>query len=202
MLASTKPRIVRNPPKRQFTEATYRKAKPFLLNESGGRCAYSLQHFERVGYRCMEVDHFNPTLRGPARNDYANLLPATRHCNGAKSDLWPTAELRRVGARFLNPTKEQDYGVHIFEDAESHELVGVTAAGRYHIRCCDLNAPHLVLERRDRAKLQRILNEYLVTSKAPLQLLDGKEICNASAVLRAIAERMIPPIPAPLSESS
>jgi len=202
MSVSTKPRIVRNPPGRKFTESTYRKAKPFLLRESDGRCAYSLQHVERVGYKCIDVDHFNPNLKGPSRNNYTNLLPATRHCNGSKSDLWPTGDLRKAGVRFLNPTKEQDYGVHIFEDAESHQLVGITPAGRYHIRCCDLNAPHLVLERCDRAKLREILNEYHVRAKAPLQLLDGKEICDTSAVLRAIAEKMIPPIPVPPSERS
>jgi hypothetical protein len=150
----------------------------------------------------MEVDHFNPNLKGPSRNDYTNLLPATRHCNGAKSNLWPAAELRKVGVRILNPTKEQDYGTHVFEDTATHELVGVSPAGRYHIRCCDLNAPHLVLERRDRAKLRKILNEYHLTTKAPIQLLDGKEICDASAVLRAILERMIPPIPSPPQKQS
>lgn len=170
---------------------------PFLLSDFGGRCAYSLQHVERVGYRCMEVDHFNPNLRGPARHRYSNLFPATRHCNGSKSGLWPHAELRKAGVRFLNPTKEHDYGVHIFEDPQSHELVGVTPAGKYQIRCCDLNSPHLVLERRDRAKLRELLDDYGVTSKAPLQALDGQQLADYSALLRGIVERMIPPIPAP-----
>jgi hypothetical protein len=195
MSASTRSRVVRNPPKRKFTESTYRKAKPFLLRDFDGRCAYSLQHYERVGYKCMEVDHFNPNLRGPARHDYSNLFPATRHCNGSKSDLWPAAKLRKAGVRFLNPTKEVDYGVHIFEDPVSNELVGTSPAGIFHIRCCDLNAPHLVLERRDRAKLRALLNEYCVTTKAPLPVLDGKQVLDASSILRAIVERMIPPIP-------
>src|SRR5260370_537914 len=120
MSVSTKARIVKHPPKHRFTESTYRKAKPFLLKDSEGRCAYSLQHVEKVGYKWMEVDHFNPNIRGPSRNDYSNLLPATRHCNGSKSGLWPDAELRKAGGRFLNPAKERDYGVHIFENPTTH----------------------------------------------------------------------------------
>src|SRR5258708_40289089 len=126
MSPSQPPRVVRNPRKRKFTASTYRKAKPFLLNDFESRCAYSLQHVNRVGYKCMEADHFNPNLRGPARNDYSNLFPATRHCNGSKSDSWPDAHFTRLGARFLNPTKEQDYGAHIFEDTTSYELIGTT----------------------------------------------------------------------------
>src|SRR5438552_130453 len=110
MSRSTTPRVIRHPPRRRFTESTYRKAKPFLLNDFDGRCAYSLQHVNRVGNWCIEVDHFNPTLRGPARNEYSNLFPATRHCNGSKRDTWPDARFRKLGARFLNPTEEQDYG--------------------------------------------------------------------------------------------
>src|SRR5689334_18284672 len=137
MSPSTAPRVIRHAPNRRFTEATYRRAMPFLLADFGGRCAYSLQHVNRIGYMCMEVDHFNPILRGPARNDFSNLFPATRHCNGSKQGSWPDARLRRLGVRFLNPTKEQDYGVHIFEDPRSHELVGLSPQGKYQIRCCD-----------------------------------------------------------------
>src|ERR1043166_3812384 len=103
-----RPRIKRNPPNRKFTENTYKKAKPSLLRDSGYRCAYSLQHVEKVGYRNIEVDHFNPTLEGPSRNQYSNFVPATRNCNGAKSDLWPSKESQKAGVRFLNPFDEQD----------------------------------------------------------------------------------------------
>jgi hypothetical protein len=190
------PRVIRHPPNRKFTASTYRRAVPYLLADFEGRCAYSLQHVNRVGFRLMEVDHFNPNLRGPARNDYSNLLPATRHCNGAKQATWPDAHFRKLGARFLNPTKEQDYGVHIFEDPASHRLVAITPAGRYHIRCCDLNAPHLIQERAERERLRRILNDYPVTAKRPLQITLQGEALDVSAILRAILKDMIPPIPA------
>lgn len=111
--------------------------------------------------------------------------------------MWPSGELRKLGARFLNPTKEQDYGVHIFEDPGTHELVGTTPAGKYHIRCCDLNAPHLVQERHDRAQLTKLLSDYFVTGKVSVsQLVDGT-VLDASSVLRAILSKMIPPIAAP-----
>jgi len=197
MSLSTTPRVARHPPKRKFTASTYRKAIPYLLQDFEGRCAYSLQHVNRVGLKLMEVDHFNPNLRGPARNNYSNLFPATRHCNGAKQDTWPTAQLAKLGVRFLNPSKEQDYGVHIFEDPTSHQLVGTTPAGKYHIRCCDLNAPHLVLERAERARLRCILNDYPVTTKLPIQIPSQGQLLDASSVLRAILENMIPQIPAP-----
>lgn len=197
MSRSTTPRVVRHPLSRKFTASTYRKAIPYLLRDFEGRCAYSLQHVNRVGLKLMEVDHFNPNLRGPARNNYSNLFPATRHCNGSKQDTWPDAHFTKLGARFLNPTKEQDYGVHIFEDPLSHLLVGTSPAGKYHVRCCDLNSPHLVLERAERARLRRVLNDYPVTAKLPLQISHQGQMLDASSVLRAILENMIPQIPAP-----
>jgi hypothetical protein len=145
----------------------------------------------------MEVDHFNPILRGLARNKYANLFPATRHCNGSKASLWPSAGLRKAGVRFLDPTKEHDYGVHIFEDPATHALIGTTPAGRYHIRCCDLNAPHLVIERRDRAKLRELLHSCHVTSRVPLSVLADENALDIATVLRGILEKMILPIPPP-----
>ena len=32
----------------------------------------------------MEIDHFDPTLEGAARNRYSNLMLATAHCNNFK----------------------------------------------------------------------------------------------------------------------
>ncbi len=196
MSTSTKSRVVRKPIPRKFTESTYRKARLFLLRNFDWRCAYSLQHVDRVGLKCMEVDHFNPLLRGASRNKYSNLFPATRHCNGSKGQHWPSTKLRKTGIRFLNPCEEHDYGVHIFENPITHELLGVTPAGIYHIRYCDLNAPHLVLERKERAKLREVLNACPVTAKLPISVLDGSQMLDFSVLLRAIVEKMIPSIPA------
>jgi hypothetical protein len=105
----------------------------------------------------MEIDHFDPTIPGRARNQYENLFLSSRFCNGRKQGNWPEPIERAKGVRFLNCCEELDYGKHIFEDPETHCVFGVTAAGRYHIRILDLNAPHLVEERAERAHYRYLL---------------------------------------------
>ena len=149
-----------------------------------------MQHTYRAGgRRCMEVDHYNPNKKDDAIQQYSNLFLATRHCNGAKSDRWPSGKERRLGIRFLNCCEEADYGLHILEDPDTHEVVGVTPAGRYHVRNCDLNAPHLVEERKERARLWRIL------SAQPVRIKHGWSLPEEARVLKAVADRMIPTIP-------
>src|SRR5260370_9241981 len=153
-------------PRQRLNEHNYRKrALPFLRADFKGRCAYSMQHESRPGLRSMEVDHFNPFLRGNRRHRYTNLFFSTRHCNNAKRRHWPTASQLSKDIRYLNCCEELDYGVHIFEDPETNRLVGATPAGRYHIRMCDLNAPHFVRERSERPALR----ELLTTRKAIIQ---------------------------------
>lgn len=138
----------------------------------------------------MEVDHFDSRRKNDVFQNYFNLVLATRHCNGAKSDR-PTAKERSAGLRFLNPCEELDYGKHIFEHPDTHELVGVTPEGIYHIRCCDLNADHLVAERADRAEIIRLLREMPVTIDTKGPLAPPKEI----SLLMDQLTRMIPEIP-------
>jgi hypothetical protein len=148
-----------------------------------------MQHWQRAGgKKCVEVDHFRP--KGKNRNHYSNLFPATRHCNGAKGQTWPTAADQRDGIRFLNPCKEADYGTQIFEDANTHELVGVNAAARFHIICCDLNAEHLIAERRDRAQIRKALSQTPATITGSL-----KGFAESLLALRKQLELMIPEIP-------
>lgn len=187
---STTPRIVRGkPPKRTFTEYTYKKAKPFLMRDFQRRCAYSQQHTDRsLGERTMEVDHFNPTLVGAARNRYPNLFLGTRHCNASKSNIWPTKKDRKLGIRLLNPCKEMDYGVHVFEHPITHRLIGVTPSGDFHITACDLNATHLVSERTQRAAIHDLLFGTPVLIKREGSLLPAD-------LLFQQFEKMIPMIP-------
>jgi HNH endonuclease len=111
-----------------------------------------MRHTECAGgIRHMEIDHFDPHLKGMARDAYSNLMLATRHCNNMKNDDAPFAHTLGSGTRLLNPTKEADYGHHIFEDPKTHELVGTTAVGKYHIDILDLNHETFVWERRKRA---------------------------------------------------
>lgn len=187
------PRIIRgDPPKKNLTENTYKKAKPYLLRDFCRRCAYSQQHTDRsLGEKTMEIDHFNPELKGLERNRYKNLLLSTRHCNGAKSSTWPSKAARKKGIHILNPCEERDFGVHIFEHPITHRLIGVTAAGDYHITTCDLNARHLVEERRDRARIHELLSDTDVTVKGQLGTFPTPE----TLLLREQLEKMIPMIP-------
>ena len=137
----------------------------------------------------MEVDHFNPNKKAEPIQQYSNLFLSSRHCNGAKRDRWPTGRDREAGIRFLNCCEEADYGLHIFEDPDDHTLVGVTPAGKYHVRNCDLNAPHLVLERDRRARLWALLESQRITIKKDLpSMLQHLE------VLKDEVEKMIPKI--------
>ena len=161
--SSRSPRIVRKqkPPRYWYAHRKYLK---YLLLDFGGRCAYSCQHMDRAGgVGAMDIDHFDPHLRPPKRNTYANLMLATRHCNGKKGKR-PTKAERRAGLRFLNPCEETDYGVHIFEDPDTFELWGATPEGRYHVRVLDLNAGHLVKERRVRHALRMMKKEPIIVT--------------------------------------
>lgn len=186
-------RVKRGPgPKQKLRARNYRsRALPFLLADFQHRCAYSMQHSSRVGVRTMEVDHFNPRLPNSLRHRYTNLFLATRHCNGAKGENWPSEAQLNKGIHFLDCCQEQDYGVHIFENAETHRVYGVSPPGRYHVRMCDLNAPHLVRERRQRFELNRILT----SSPAIIRDLGrALELVNLLRLLKDIGGKMIPPI--------
>lgn len=122
-------------------------------------------HIDWNSQRDLHVDHFNPTLTHPDRNRYGNLFLASSHCNGLKSNTWPTRAERKRDKRFLNPRREMDYGGQIFEVPETHRLVGTTPAARYHIRILGLNAPHLVNLRKERSNLHELLQETPVVCK-------------------------------------
>jgi hypothetical protein len=188
-------RVQRGPgPKQKLRAHNYRvRSLPFLLKDFKDRCAYSMQHSSTLGVTTMEVDHFNPRLPGRLRHRYVNLYLASRHCNNSKRQHWPTAAQIKEGLRFLDCCSEWDYGEHIFEDPVTHRVYGVTPAGRYHIRMCDLNAPHLIGERRTRSRLR------LVLTSSPAIIRDlgkGLELFNLVKLLNDIVDRLIPPIPA------
>jgi hypothetical protein len=160
------------------------------MTDFEGRCAYSMQHISRAsGRRNMHIDHFNPHLKKEYFQKYSNLFLSTSHCNGSKSDRWPTnKERRELGWGFLNCTKERDYGVHIFEDPDTHEVAGVTPAGRYHVLNCDLNAPQFIEERKDRAECWKTLRSKPIFSS-------GFSVPPELSLIKKMAEKMIPEIP-------
>lgn len=163
----SQPRLKRIVPESKlYAKTGYRSALKNLLGESQGRCGYSMQHVSDFGLRTMEVDHFNPTLKHPPRNLHGNLIAASRHCNGFKSETWPSERMQQKGIRFLNPYSEGDYGVHIIEERSTGLLKGKTPAGRWHIEMLDLNAEFLVQKRLDRTKILTSLKKCAYVSGA------------------------------------
>jgi len=161
------------------------------MRDFGGRCAYSMQHHLRCGK--LEVDHFDPRRKKDLIQEYANLFPASRHCNGKKSGKWPNRAEQAAGGRFLNPCEELDYGEQIFEDPVTHRLLGTTPAAVWHIRNCGLNADHLVDERRRRAEHWRTLKK-----KAVLRITAShRTVAEVIAKFREEVELMVPEIPPP-----
>ena len=192
MSSSSKPRVTRGPaPVKPIKRRRWRNALPELMRDFEGRCAYSMQHHERAG--ALEVDHFDPRQKNDLIQNYNNLFPASRHCNGKKSDHWPTPKEMKAGCRFLNPCKEMDYGEQIFEDPVTYKLVGITPAAIWHIRICGLNADRLVNERAKRAKHLRLIRK-------PVLLRPASDFNTVAEMIRAFSaelELMIPEIPAP-----
>lgn len=143
-----------------YTPNTYRRAKSGLLRCYKERCGYSAIHMHFLGgIRCLEVDHFNPATKKLKKQKYKHYVLASRHCNGSKSDSWPTADQRAKGLRLLNPRVEQDYGVHFVVDKLTGRLIGKTPSGIFHIRVCDLNADTLCNLRMTSLKLKDFLKE-------------------------------------------
>lgn len=141
----------------------------------------------------MEVDHYDPSKKKDPIQNYANLLLASRHCNGNKGEFWPSPEQRRLGIRVINPCEEIDYGLHLFEDPISHKLVGATPTGIAHIELLDLNADHLVEERKQRT-LTHVCYERAQNEAA----FRGEQIpSDLEALFQAAFSRFIPKIPSP-----
>ncbi len=151
-----------------------------------------MMHVAVAGQRCIEVDHHNPKIKGAKRHAYTNLFPAHRLCNNAKQDQWPTRAQQRRQIRLLNPCNEGDYGHQIFEDPESHELIGTTPAARYHIIVLDLNNPAFIEERARRSQFKAMSSEMY---EVPIGGEQAAETIIRS--YRKLERHFIPNIPAP-----
>jgi hypothetical protein len=100
----------------------------------------------------------HPRSKGGRVNDYANLYRSCIGCNRTKSESWPTPAERRRGARFADPCREQDYGVH-FHENEHGELVPQTPCGEYHVLMLRLNRSFRVTYRLERNRFATQLAE-------------------------------------------
>lgn len=157
----------------------------FLLEDFQFRCAYSLLH-HRQESKGLEVDHFDPRQKKRTIQRYDNLMPSARLCNSVKRDQWPSPSERELGLRFLNPTEEQDYNHQIFEDPQTHKLVGTTVAARYHIRVLGLNDDFFI-----RQRLHRSMIAFMFAMPG---IMHGNPV--VEAVKEALSE-LIPPIDPP-----
>jgi hypothetical protein len=151
-------RVIRgDPPPFTLNDNNFGEALPYLLRDSGNRCAYSTVHKDDTAPGEMHVEHFDSRkVDGKRNHNYDNLLAALGACNRAKGYKWPSQEQQRLGGRFLDPSREHDYGVHLFEHADSHKIVATTAAGQFHLRFTGLNSDYLVKKRCSRARAQRL----------------------------------------------
>ena len=166
-----------------------------LLRDFEERCAYSRLHLSRgQGTRCMEIDHFDPATKSVPTQAYESLYLASRHCNGAKGDTWPSPEEQDAGLRFLDCCTEQDYGVHILEDTSTGLLYGTTPAGTYHIEVLELNAPFLVRERQERTQWLQLLKGTPVVARMGT---DVNTIGRCVDLMQKTVRDMIPPTPCP-----
>lgn len=143
------------------------------------------------GETAIDVDHFDPRLKSRYLQSYSNLFPATRHCNGKKQNAWPSKEMEASGIRFLDCTKEHDYGMHILEDPATHRVFGITPAGRYHVRVLDLNAAVFIKHRKMRADLHTIMTQ------TPLEIKEKAfdRLRAAIQLAKGLQELAIPLIP-------
>lgn len=157
------------------------------------RCAYCMRRMDDS--KTMEVDHFNPNQKKDRIQLYQNLFLSDRRCNGTKSNTWPTKEELARGERFLDCCQEIDYGGTIFEDPQTHELIGTTPAARYHIEHIGLNHPFLVTERSKRTVQLKTMREF-----EPFRKINPK-IEMAYLVVQKSVGKLIPEIPPPPSGS-
>ncbi|MCB1099888.1 MAG: hypothetical protein KDN22_30250 [Verrucomicrobiae bacterium] len=153
-----------------YTVNTFWKAKSHLLKCYQDRCGYSMIRVDECGgIKALEVDHFDPATKKLKRQPYRCFVLASRHCNGSKGNTWPSDDERKVGIYLINPREEHDYGRHL-QVRESGELFGLTPAGKYQIRVCDLNAEHLCRLRRCAIEARQTLNSSAIVREG----MDGE----------------------------
>ncbi len=157
------PRIRRKETPPQMTgRRGYLKAREHLRRDFEERCAYCMIHETRGGgIESFWIDHFKPRSKGGRVNDYNNLYWACMSCNHIKGAVWPTSPERRKGYRFVDPCREQDYGVHFVEN-EDGNLIPQTPCGEYHVLKLRLNRSTRLALRRERNEFAAHLAEALV----------------------------------------
>ena len=129
---------------------------------------------QRYHYRCgycgvseadtggeLTVDHYRPRA-ADGDESAINLVYACIKCNQFKGNFFPNADDLQHGRRVLHPMQD-DFSVHLCENAQTGHLEPLTETGRFFITLLQLNRPALVEHRLRRwlaallAEKQRIL---------------------------------------------
>lgn len=154
--------------KKRFFKYTDKSCKKFLSRDFLRQCAYcKIREGDLGGPDSFEIDHFVPETKGGSDN-YDNLYYACATCNGksGKSDIWSET--------FLDPCKEDIYGVHITL-LDNYRFNDVTPQGKEYIKTLKLNRKSYVRKRETLAKHKKELEEKLLEYKEAYQqvLLSG-----------------------------
>ena len=114
------------------------------------------------------------------------------HCAiNAKRKVWPKKKDLQNRRRYLDCCKETDYGVHLFEDRATGELLPLTPEGVYQLENCDLNNEWLKAKRRERTEDQKILAALKAGAASPL----GPDKAKSSEVIAIMNDRIDRGIP-------
>lgn len=135
LYAYPKVRHVRTESPPEFTD--YRKFKPFLLTEFGGRCVYCRASVFHVRVDAFGVDHYLPKSDFPAlATAYKNLYFCCNTCNRLKSTRYKSED----GRAFVpNPCDHVMFSHLQFRD---EVIEPKTESGIFVTHLLDLNEKH------------------------------------------------------------
>ena len=118
----------------------YPEAKPLLEQDFYFLCGYCGQDGKLMHER-FHIDHFVPKSLDEDRvNDYYNLVLACPKCNRAKSDKWPTEDVKRSNngtVGFVDPATEE-FDEHLERNDKGY-VVGKTLVGQDMCRMLHLD---------------------------------------------------------------
>lgn len=118
----------------------YPEAKPLLEQDFYFLCGYCGKDGKLMHER-FHIDHFVPKSLDEDRvNDYYNLVLACPKCNLAKSDKWPTEDVKRSNngtVGFVDPATEE-FDEHLERNDKGY-VVGKTLVGQDMCRMLHLD---------------------------------------------------------------
>lgn len=118
----------------------YPEAKPLLEQDFYFLCGYCGKDGKLMHER-FHIDHFVPKSLDEDRvNDYYNLVLACPKCNRAKSDKWPTEDVKRSNngtVGFVDPATEE-FDEHLERNDQGY-VVGKTLVGQDMCRMLHLD---------------------------------------------------------------